>query len=42
MSDDTDEVLFALHKRRSERMMKFVVVILAVALLTILYILIYD
>lgn len=42
MSEDTDEALFALHKRRTERMMKFVVVILAMVLLTTLYILVYD
>ena len=42
MADNSDEDLFAQYKKRSEQKMKFVVIFLAVALLLVLYFLVYG
>jgi uncharacterized membrane protein len=42
LADDSEEALFAQYKKRSEQKMKFVVIFLAVALLIVLYFLVYG
>ncbi|MHB1236914.1 MAG: hypothetical protein ACYCY7_05060 [Gallionella sp.] len=42
LADNSDEDLFAQYKKRSEQKMKFVVIFLAVALLLVLYFLVYG